>query len=152
MSAIRAARLEDAGQIREIYAPNVTEAFISFEAEPPTAGEMRERIAKTLATHPWLVHDEGGRILGYAYATLEERNWNDLLDACGKLNDLYVDAGARRRGVARALVEATFGWFRERKAPRVVLLSAWQNADAHAFFESLGFRRTMLEMTAEVEP
>ena len=63
MSAIRAARLEDAGQIREIYAPNVTEAFISFEAEPPTAGEMRERIAKTLATHPWLVHDEGGRIL-----------------------------------------------------------------------------------------
>jgi len=99
-----------------------------------------------------LVAEEGDRILGYAYATLEERNWNDLLDACGKLNDLYVDAGARRRGVARALVEATFGWFRERKAPRVVLLSAWQNADAHAFFESLGFRRTMLEMTAEVEP
>ena len=92
-----------------------------------------------------------GRILGYAYATLEGRNWNDLLDACGKLNDLYVDAGARRRGIARALVDATFAWFRERQAPRVVLLSAWQNPDAHAFFESLGFRRTMLEMTAELD-
>ena len=94
---------------------------------------------------------DGGRILGYAYATLEERNWNDLLDACGKLNDLYVDAGARRGGIARALVDATFAWFRERRAPRVVLLSAWQNADAHAFFEALGFRRTMLEMTAELD-
>jgi len=99
-----------------------------------------------------LVAEEGGDILGYAYATLEERDWNDLLDACGKLNDLYVDAGARRRGIARALVEATFAWFRERKAPQVVLLSAWQNADAHAFFEALGFRRTMLEMTAELTP
>ena len=99
-----------------------------------------------------LVAEEDGRICGYAYATVEARNWNDLLDACGKLNDLYVDAGARRRGIARALVDATFAWFRARKAPRVVLLSAWQNADAHAFFEALGFRRTMLEMTAELTP
>jgi len=98
-----------------------------------------------------LVAEENDRILGYAYATLEGRNWNDLLDACGKLNDLYVDGAARRRGIARALVEATFAWFRERKAPRVVLLSAWQNPDAHAFFETLGFRRTMVEMTAELE-
>ena len=98
-----------------------------------------------------LVAEENGQILGYAYATLEARNWNDLLDACGKLNDLYVDAGARRRGLARALVDATFAWFRERQAPRVVLLSAWQNPDAHAFFEALGFRRTMLEMTAELD-
>src|SRR4029079_19174344 len=98
-----------------------------------------------------LVAEENDRILGYAYATLEGRNWNDLLDACGKLNDLYVDGAARRRGIARALVEATFAWFRERKAPRVVLLSAWQNPDAHAFFETLGFRRTMVDMTAELE-
>ena len=97
-----------------------------------------------------LVAEEGDSILGYAYATMEGRDWNDLLDACGKLNDLYVDAGARRRGLARALVEATFAWFREREAPRVVLLSAWQDPNAHAFFEALGFRRTMLEMTAEI--
>jgi ribosomal protein S18 acetylase RimI-like enzyme len=97
-----------------------------------------------------LVAEDEGAIVGYAYATLEDRNWNDLLDACGKLNDIYVDAAARRRGVARALVDAVFAWFRERNAPRVVLLSAWQNPEAHAFFESLGFRRTMLEMTTEL--
>jgi ribosomal protein S18 acetylase RimI-like enzyme len=89
-------------------------------------------------------------ILGYAYGTLEPRNWNDLLDACGKLNDLYVDAAGRRRGTGRALCEAMFAALRARGAPRVVLLSAWRNPEAHAFFESLGFRRTMLEMTAEL--
>jgi len=99
-----------------------------------------------------LVAEEDSCIHGYAYATLEERDWNDLLDACGKLNDLYVDAAARRRGIARALVDATLAWLREHRAPRVVLLSAWQNPDAHAFFEAIGFRRTMVEMTAELGP
>jgi ribosomal protein S18 acetylase RimI-like enzyme len=91
-----------------------------------------------------------GRLLGYAYGTLEPRNWNDLLDACGKLNDLYVDGAARRRGAGRALVHEMFAALKARGAPRVVLLSAWRNPEAHAFFESLGFRRTMLEMTAEL--
>ena len=91
-----------------------------------------------------------GRLLGYAYGTLEPRNWNDLLDACGKLNDLYVDGTARRRGAGRALVHEMFAALKARGAPRVVLLSAWRNPEAHAFFESLGFRRTMLEMTAEL--
>lgn len=89
-------------------------------------------------------------IVAYAYATLESRDWNDLLDACGKLNDLYVAPEARRRGVARALVTETFAWFRQRGAPRAVLLSAWRNPEAHVFFEALGFRRTMVEMTAEL--
>jgi ribosomal protein S18 acetylase RimI-like enzyme len=95
--------------------------------------------------------EESGRILGYAYATLEARNWNDLLDACGKLNDLFVDPAVRRSGVGRALVKEAVAALRARGAPRVVLLSAWRNPEAHAFFESLGFRRTMLEMTAELD-
>jgi ribosomal protein S18 acetylase RimI-like enzyme len=97
-----------------------------------------------------LVAEDSDAIVGYAYATMEGRNWNDLLDACGKLNDLYVDPGARRHGIGRALVAQTFAELRARGAPRVVLLSAWRNPEAHAFFESIGFRRTMLEMTAEL--
>ena len=97
-----------------------------------------------------LVAEEEARITGYAYGTLEPRNWNDLLDACGKLDDLYVDPAARRHGVGRALATEMLGALRARGAPRVVLLSAWQNPGAHAFFEALGFRRTMLEMTTEL--
>jgi len=97
-----------------------------------------------------VAEDEAEKIIGYAYATLEPRNWNDLLDACGKLNDIYVDPAARRSGAGRALVSEAFRVLRERGAPRVVLLTAWKNPDAHGFFEALGFRRTMLEMTAEL--
>lgn len=96
-----------------------------------------------------LVAEHEGAIIGYAYGTLESRNWNDLLDACGKLNDVYVDPAARRHGAGRALVSEMLAALKARGAPRVVLLSAWRNPEAHAFFEALGFRRTMLEMTRE---
>jgi len=97
-----------------------------------------------------LVAEEDDKIIGYTYATLEPRNWNDLLDAAGKLNDIYVDPVSRRRGAGRALLTETLNALRERGAPRVVLLSAWKNPEAHAFFEAMGFRRTMLEMTTEL--
>src|SRR5579883_907865 len=48
----------------------------------------------------------GDVIVGYAYGRLEERDWNQLLDACGALHDIWVEAPERRRGVAVALVEA----------------------------------------------
>ncbi|HVU51176.1 MAG TPA: GNAT family N-acetyltransferase [Polyangia bacterium] len=111
-------------------------------------GELRRKGAVVLVAEA----EEGGpdAIVGYAYATLEPRNWNDLLDASGKLNDVFVDPAARRRGVGRALCRAVLAELTARGAPRVVLMSAWRNPDAHVFFESLGFRRTMLEMTAEL--
>lgn len=108
-------------------------------------GELRRRDALVL------VAEEGDALLGYAYATLEPRDWNDLLDACGKLNDVFVDPATRRRGVGRALLEAVRAELRKRGAPRMVLMSAWRNPDAHAFFEAAGFRRTMLEMTLELD-
>jgi ribosomal protein S18 acetylase RimI-like enzyme len=112
-------------------------------------GELRRKAALILVAEE-NEHGATEVILGYAYSTLEPRNWNDLLDAAGKLNDLFVDPAARRRGVGRALVRAVFDTLIARGAPRVVLMSAWRNPDAHAFFEALGFRRTMLEMTAEL--
>ena len=66
---IRFARAEDAADIAAIYAPIVRETFISFETVPHTEDEMRARIAKTLVTHPWLVDERGGRIVGYAYGS-----------------------------------------------------------------------------------
>lgn len=43
---------------------------ISFELEPPTVDEIRERIVKTLAQLPWLVsEDNQGRVQGYVYAS-----------------------------------------------------------------------------------
>jgi ribosomal protein S18 acetylase RimI-like enzyme len=97
-----------------------------------------------------LVAERDDAIVGYAYARLEPRDWNNLLDACGALHDLYVAEPARRSGVARALALEVCARLKEKGAPRVVLHTASPNAGAHAFFKSLGFRQTMLEMTREL--
>ena len=92
-------------------------------------------------------HDN--QLIGYAYGRCEPRDWNALLDACGALHDIFVDAPARRSGAATKLVQAMIARLETLGAPRVVLHTAWANEGAHRFFDSLGFRRTMLEMTRD---
>jgi ribosomal protein S18 acetylase RimI-like enzyme len=96
--------------------------------------------------------DENETVVGYALGSLEDRDWSDLRDACGKIHDLYVDAGVRRRGVASRLLEEAVGRLTAMGAPRVVLMAAWRNESARNLFERLGFRPTMLELTREAEP
>jgi ribosomal protein S18 acetylase RimI-like enzyme len=96
-----------------------------------------------------LVAARGDRIVGYAYGRLEERDWNQLLDACGALHDLWVEEAERKGGVASALVEGVVAALRDKGAPRVVLHAAAANAAAQALFARLGFRPTMVEMTRE---
>lgn len=91
-----------------------------------------------------------GAIVGYAYARLEERSYNELLDACGKLHDVLVDESARGNGIGEALVREVLHRMKEKGAPRVLLLTAVQNEHAQKMFAKLGFRTTMLEMTAEI--
>lgn len=93
-----------------------------------------------------------GSVRGYAYTVLEPRDWNALREPCAALHDLWVDEPARRSGAARALLEHVFAWCRERGSPRVVLHTAFANTRAQALFASVGFRTTMLEMTAELPP
>lgn len=98
-----------------------------------------------------LVAELEGKIVGYAYATLEDRDWMMLRDACGGLQDIWVDEPARRAGVAKLLIEDVCRRFRDLGAPRVVLSTAAKNEGAQKFFEAMGFRRTMIEMTRELE-
>ena len=97
-----------------------------------------------------LVAERHGAIVGYVYAGLEPQSWKELREACGFVHDIVVDESARRAGVASALMEAAMAWLRDRGAPRVVLWSAQQNDRGQRFFERLGFRRTMVEMTREL--
>jgi ribosomal protein S18 acetylase RimI-like enzyme len=97
-----------------------------------------------------LVAQMDDAIVGYAYARLEPRSYNELLDACGKLHDVYVDEGARGHGIGDALVREVLARLEKAGAPRVVLLTAVQNEAAQKLFAKLGFRTTMLEMTREM--
>ncbi len=91
-----------------------------------------------------------GAIVGYAYARLEGRDWNALLDAHGALHDIFVTESVRRQGVARCLVEAVRERLKAKAAPRLVLHTASKNQAGREFFAALGFRETMIEMTCEL--
>ena len=97
------------------------------------------------------VAERESSIVGYVYAALEPQSWKELREACGFIHDIVVDESGRRSGVATLLMEAAIGWLRERGAPRVVLGTAQRNDAAQRLFERLGFRRTMIEMTRELE-
>lgn len=94
--------------------------------------------------------DEAGRVVGYAYGRVDERDWNMLLDRSGGFHDVWVDPQARCRGVATQLAEALVQRFAELGVPRVVLHAAAKNQAAQRLFARLGWRPTMVEMTREV--
>lgn len=56
------------------------------------------------------------------------------------LNDLYVDAGARRQGVARALLDAAATFAREDGAAGIALETSRDNAAARALYLAAGWQ------------
>jgi len=101
---IRDATPDDMEQVQAIYSFYVTRTCASFEEEPPTAEEMRRRLAKTRERGlPYLVAESDTEVIGYTYAgpfrfrtayryTIED--------------SIYVAPSVTRRGVGSALLGA----------------------------------------------
>ena len=98
-----------------------------------------------------LVAEAQGEVIGYAYAEVQGFDYLALRGPAGVLHDLIVDPAHRGRGVGRLLLNAALAYLQARGAPRVVLLPAEGNQAAQRLFASMGFRRTMVEMTRELE-
>jgi ribosomal protein S18 acetylase RimI-like enzyme len=98
-----------------------------------------------------LVAESGGDVIGYTYAGVEGWDYMALRGPAGVLYDIIVDPARRGEGVGRQLLDATLALLAEHGAPRVVLSTAEQNEPAQRLFASAGFRRTMIEMTRELE-
>jgi ribosomal protein S18 acetylase RimI-like enzyme len=116
------------------------ERWLTSELANPDAAIV---VAERAGAEPMLV--------GYAYGRREPRDWNSLLDACGAVHDVYVAEPARRLGAGALLLEALIARLQALGAPRIVLHTATQNAAAQRLFERFGFRRTMIEMTLDIE-
>jgi L-amino acid N-acyltransferase YncA len=97
---VRCASTEDAEACAAIYAPYVLQTAITFEDRPPPAAEMAGRIASACDSHAWVVLEQGGRVVGYAYGgrfnARAAYRW-----ACEV--SVYVELGRRRTGAGRAL-------------------------------------------------
>lgn len=98
-----------------------------------------------------LVADYNRNVIGYAYAAVEGYDYMALRGPAGVLHDVIVEPEHRGRGVGRLLLEAALEFFMSRGVPRVVLSTAERNEAAQRLFASARFRRTMIEMTREMD-
>jgi ribosomal protein S18 acetylase RimI-like enzyme len=98
-----------------------------------------------------LVAERDGQVLGYTYAGVEGFDYMSLHGPAGALYDIVVDPAHRGNGVGRLLLDATLAALHTRGVPRVVLSTAERNEPAQRLFARAGFRRTMIEMTRELD-
>ncbi len=100
---IRIAGREDIPAILDIYAPYILTTTASFEYEVPTLADFSRRFDSYTAQFPWLVWEEEGRILGYAYASppysRAAYRW------CAEPS-VYLRPEARGRGIGTRLYRA----------------------------------------------
>jgi phosphinothricin acetyltransferase len=133
---VRDATQDDAGACAAIYAPYVTDTAITFEYDPPSAAEMARRIAASQRAHAWLVLEEEGRVVGYAYAgPFKERiayRWSAEVS-------VYLEQGRRRSGSGRLLYEALFARLTERGFRTLVAVMTLPNDASEGLHRALGF-------------
>jgi ribosomal protein S18 acetylase RimI-like enzyme len=118
---------------------------------PPTAqGEFREELRAELqdADHRHLVAEEGGKCLGWGhgYVVLDPDGLR-----IGYVSAIYVDHGARRRGIGSALLTSLVEWLDGMDVERVQLVTA-SRSYAQRLWLKRGFRTFLETMVLEREP
>lgn len=107
---------------------------------PATPEEVAERFANIRNRPDHFIRvacNAEGTVIGWVHAHFIERlHVARYADVAG----LVVDQAARRQGAARALMQAVEDWARSHNLPRIRLRSGQQRTDAHAFYESIGYR------------
>ena len=133
---IRTARDEDAAAIHAIYAPSVSTGVATFETELPGVDVMRGRLRARLQHYPWLVWDEAGEVLAYAYAgRFRERAAYDWIAE----TSIYVRADAQRRGIARRLYGVLLDVMRLQGLIQAVGVITLPGGASVAVHEAMGF-------------
>ncbi len=101
--SIRPATPTDIPAITRIYAHSVRTGTASFELEPPDEDEMMRRMRALIdGGFPYVAAEIGGTLVGYAYAGAYRTRpaYRFTVE-----DSIYIDPGAQRRGVGRALLD-----------------------------------------------
>jgi phosphinothricin acetyltransferase len=134
---IRIATENDVPAMLAIYTPYVENTTYSFEYAPPTLEQFVQRFAKYTRQCPWLVWEEDGKVLGYAYASLPfERAayaW------CAEIS-IYLAPEIHGRGIGRRLYAAVeeILWLQGYRIIYSLITS--ENTGSLAFHEKVGYQ------------
>lgn len=133
---LRSARVDDAPTILALYAPYVKDTAITFETEAPSLEAFRQRMAAVMEHYPYLVAEDDGTVVGYAYAhRIGERAayaWNAELS-------VYLDPARKGNGLGRMLCTAMLDLLTEQGIRNVFSLITVPNEASIGLHEALGF-------------
>lgn len=135
---IRIATAGDAAQISEIYRYYVEQTVISFETVAPDVYEMQERIERLVRDgFPYIVAEQEGRIVGYAYAHLwkERAAYKQTWETT-----VYVDREYSSAGIGHRLMKMLIQDARTRGCHALIACITAENTRSRHFHEQLGFR------------
>ena len=135
---IRLAKKSDAAALLTIYAPYVENTAITFEYEVPTIEDFANRIEKTLGKHPYLVAEEDGLILGYAYASTYYAR--AAYDWAVELS-VYVSQDARGKGVGSKLYDKLEDMLDQMGYIHFLACISLPNQDSLAFHAKRGYQQ-----------
>jgi len=129
-------RQRDAEACAAIYAPYLIDTAITFENHPPLPVEMAGRIATALRTHAWVVLENQGRVVGYAYggpfSSRAAYRWSCEVS-------VYLEYGRRRTGGGRAYYDALFARLAERGFRTAVAGMTLPNDASVGLHRAMGF-------------
>jgi phosphinothricin acetyltransferase len=135
---IRAAADADAEALAAIYGHHVLHGFGTFEEVPPPPAEMDQRRRAVMAHGlPYLVAEEAGRVLGYAYAApfRARAAYRYTVE-----DSIYIAPDAIGRGVGRAVLSAVLGACESMGLRQVLaVIGDSQNAASIGLHRALGF-------------
>jgi L-amino acid N-acyltransferase YncA len=134
---IRKARREDGATIAAVYQPYVSDTPVSFEETPPSGREMEARIQETIERYPYLVAEEGGRAIGYVYASPHHARvsyrWSVNVA-------VYIAATHHRKGIGTLLYRELFQLLERQGYAMAYAGITLPNPASVGLHESLGFK------------
>ena len=135
---IRECLASDAATVCEIYNHYILDTVVTFEETPLGVAEMAQRIAEIGAVFPWLVIEEGGVVIGYAYAsTWKTRSaYRFAVEST-----IYLAPQSAGRGLGRGLYAVLLAEIRRRGFHSVIGGIALPNGASVALHEKLGFKK-----------
>jgi L-amino acid N-acyltransferase YncA len=133
---IRPATVADAEACCAIYNEHVRHTIVTFEVEPLTPAEMAGRIAEKLGRYDWLVLEEAGAVVGYAYygAFRARAAYDHSVETT-----IYLAENVTGRGLGRELYRALIASARDRGYRELIGVIALPNPASVALHETLGF-------------
>lgn len=133
---IRRVALSDADDILRIYGPIVRDTFISFETSVPSLSEIRRRIRDTEQTHPWLVMENQGVVVGYTYAS-KFRSRSAYNQSCE--TTVYVDEKMCQTGIGFQLYTQLLATLSAMNFRTAIAIISLPNAASISLHKKCGF-------------